>query len=346
MYTYSEVTVDVNTPNILLTFYRIHGMFALVFNILGVVLIMKNPRIVRLYRGFMLNMQILSLLADAQTTLLMQPVYIFPIIGGYTNGVWWNVFRMSSHLQMGIFLLFLYLQVASIVCAIVTKYHVVSNIGNASNRPLLFWIFVIFYHSCAFLIFGIFCISYLTKEQAFNLVKIKFPNAMNIFRVENVEVYDMEVNKWMIMTTSMIIAMLTSSLLISLYFSIRLLRTLRSKRLVISARSFRGHQIAVTSLMAQATIPFIVIIIPIGTIVYFFVQIVPNSQGISNIMMAIYSFHSSLSTAVMIISTPQYRKMIRRGFKSPTALTSPQMTRVHPLSATTFRLKKLSTPEM
>uniref|UniRef100_A0A1I7UCN5 Serpentine receptor class gamma n=1 Tax=Caenorhabditis tropicalis TaxID=1561998 RepID=A0A1I7UCN5_9PELO len=92
---------------------------------------------------------------------------------------------------------------------------------------------------------------------------------MNIFSIENVEVYDLQVNKWMIVTISLIASMLISSLLISLYFSVRLLRTLRLKRLMISARSFRGHQIAVTSLMAQATIPFIVIVIPIGTIVYF-----------------------------------------------------------------------------
>ncbi|EFO87520.1 hypothetical protein CRE_15830 [Caenorhabditis remanei] len=363
MYTYSDVTVDVNPPTILLKFYTIHGVFALFFNVLGVFLIMKNPRIVKLYRGFMLNMQILSLLADAQTTLLMQPVYIFPIIGGYTNGVWWNIFRMSSHLQMGIFILLLYLQVASIVCAIVTKFHVVSNIGKvgfmksekvsenifqSSKRPLLFWIFVVFYHSCAFLIFGIFCISYLTKREAVDLVKTKFPSAMNVFTLENVEIYDLEVNKWMIGTTSLIASMLVSSLLISLYFSVRLLKKHRSKRLIISVRSFRGHQIAVTSLMAQATIPFIVIIIPIGTIVYFFVRVVPNAQYISNAMMAIYSFHSSLSTTVMIISTPQYRKMIRRGFRSPTAAISPQMTRVVPNSANsaTIRMKKLSTPDL
>ncbi|KAF1757566.1 hypothetical protein GCK72_014022 [Caenorhabditis remanei] len=100
--------------------------------------------------------------------------------------------------------------------------------------------------------------------------------------------------------------------------------------------------------MAQATIPFIVIIIPIGTIVYFFVHVVPNAQYISNAMMAIYSFHASLSTTVMIISTPQYRKMIRRGFRSPTAAISPQMTRVVPNSANsaTIRMKKLSTPDL
>ena len=117
---------------------------------------------------------------------------------------------------------------------------------------------------------------------------------MNVFSLENVEIYDLEVNKWMIGTTSLIASMLVvglifkfpsvkklnfqSSLLISLYFSVRLLKKLRSKRLIISVRSFRGHQIAVTSLMAQATIPFIVIIIPIGTIVYFFVHVVPNAQ--------------------------------------------------------------------
>ncbi|CAL2040368.1 unnamed protein product [Caenorhabditis brenneri] len=98
--------------------------------------------------------------------------------------------------------------------------------------------------------------------------------------------------------------------------------------------------------MAQATIPFIVILIPIGTIVYFFIHVVLNAQEISNTMMAIYSFHSSLSTAVMIISTPQYRKMIKRGFKSPTAVTSPQTTKVFRTSATGLRLKKLSTPRM
>ncbi|EGT36261.1 hypothetical protein CAEBREN_05856 [Caenorhabditis brenneri] len=346
MYSYPEVTVDITSPTVLINFYRIHGTFAFFFNILGVFLIMKNPRIVKLYRGFMLNMQILSLLADAQTTILMQPVYIFPIIGGYTNGVWWNIFRLSSHIQMGIFILLLYLQIASIVCAIVTKYHVVSSIGNASDRPFLFWMFVLLYHSCAFIIFGVYCVSYLTKQEAFDVIKTKFPNAMNVFVIDSVEVYDLEVNKWMMVTTSLISAMLFSSLLISFYFSVRLLKTLRLKRLCLSARSFRGHQIAVTSLMAQATIPFIVILIPIGTIVYFFIHVVPNAQEISNTMMAIYSFHSSLSTAVMIISTPQYRKMIRRGFKSPTAVTSPQTTKVFRTSATGLRLKKLSTPRM
>ncbi|CAI2351525.1 unnamed protein product [Caenorhabditis sp. 36 PRJEB53466] len=133
METYPEVIVDVNPPERLLTFYRVHGVFALLFNLLGVVLINSNQRIVKLYRVFMINMQVLSLIADAQNTLLMQPVYLFPVVGGYTNGIWWHLFGMSSHFQMGIFILLLYLQVASIVCAIVTKYQIVASIGNVEN---------------------------------------------------------------------------------------------------------------------------------------------------------------------------------------------------------------------
>ncbi|CCM09393.1 Serpentine Receptor, class H [Caenorhabditis elegans] len=291
--------------------------------------------------------QILSLLADAQTTLLMQPVYILPIIGGYTNGLLWQVFRLSSHIQMAMFLLLLYLQVASIVCAIVTKYHVVSNIGKLSDRSILFWIFVIVYHGCAFVITGFFSVSCLARQEEENLIKTKFPNAISVFTLENVAIYDLQVNKWMMITTILFAFMLTSSIVISFYFSVRLLKTLPSKRNTISARSFRGHQIAVTSLMAQATVPFLVLIIPIGTIVYLFVHVLPNAQEISNIMMAVYSFHASLSTFVMIISTPQYRKMIRRGFRAQHPIISTQMTKVGPPSADiSLRLKKLSAPEM
>uniref|UniRef100_A0A8R1I2V3 Uncharacterized protein n=1 Tax=Caenorhabditis japonica TaxID=281687 RepID=A0A8R1I2V3_CAEJA len=167
MDTYPEVTVDINPPSRLLMYYRIHGVFALLFNLLGVFLIYKNPRIVKLYRGFMINMQVFSLIADAQNTLLMQPVYLFPVLAGYTNGILWHVFGVSSHMQMGVFLLLLYLQVAAIVCAIVTKYQVLASIGN------------------------------------------KFPNAVNILTIPSVEVYDLMANKWMLVTSCLIVVMLT-----------------------------------------------------------------------------------------------------------------------------------------
>ncbi|CAI2351523.1 unnamed protein product [Caenorhabditis sp. 36 PRJEB53466] len=176
---------------------------------------------------------------------------------------------------------------------------------------------------------------------------MKFPNALNVLTVASAEVYDMSTNKWMLATTCLISLMLSSSIVISSVFSVALFRTLRKKRSLISARNYISHHIAVTSLMAQAAIPFAVIIIPIGTIVCSIIKVFPNAQNISNAMMAIYSFHSTLSTAVMIVSTPQYRKLIGRGFRSSTALATPQLTKIAPLQPiNNYRSKKLSEPQL
>lgn len=58
MSSYPEVTVDVVRPDKLLIFYRLHGGFAVLFNLLGIFLIFKNPKIVPLYRMMMINMQV------------------------------------------------------------------------------------------------------------------------------------------------------------------------------------------------------------------------------------------------------------------------------------------------
>ncbi|CAI5448950.1 unnamed protein product [Caenorhabditis angaria] len=168
----------------------------------------------------------------------MQPILLFPILAGYTNGILWTRFKMSSHLQMN------------------------------------------------------------------------FPSSLNILSLENVDMYDMNINPWFMYTVITIVIMLSISSISSITVSFRMFKILNKKRRILSEKNFKNHRNSIISLLTQATLPMLVVIIPMAVLNYFFIRVTPNSQTISNLMMLIYSFHSSLSTLVMILSDSNYRKLI------------------------------------
>ncbi|CAO4366575.1 unnamed protein product [Caenorhabditis nigoni] len=78
--------VDFSEPHWLIWYFHVIGVISLNFDVFSVYLILFKSNQVDSFRFFLLNFQIACMFTDIHITFLMQPVPLYPLMGGYALG--------------------------------------------------------------------------------------------------------------------------------------------------------------------------------------------------------------------------------------------------------------------
>ncbi|CAI5452173.1 unnamed protein product [Caenorhabditis angaria] len=301
--------ISFEPPQILLYFYYFIGTISLFLNAFGIYLTIFKGIQMDTFKYYLLVFQILCMIIDFHITFLMQPVGLFPLVAGTSNGILSSFFDITTHWQMSITNLLITAQTGSMAVCFIRKHQAIAQIDrkNIISRHLFFVICLskVFW---SFATFFIFLQAGMTKTEQFEYI---FSNSEAMIYYENFEnlknfaIYKVET------ITEIALGMIIINGLISVITTIwatnQMFIMLRKNRTRISQASYLKHKSALLSLFAQFITSSVCIIPPV-IITITVVTKMKYSQELSHYLLAIFSSHSTINILVMIVTFPAYRK--------------------------------------
>ncbi|EGT55470.1 CBN-RIC-4 protein [Caenorhabditis brenneri] len=246
------------------------GVISLVINCFGIYLICYHHGMMDDYRYYLLYFQTVLLLFDFYFSILMVPIPLFPIVGGYSIGLLYQIFGISTHIQM-IFTLWCVgntntcifislLKRHQVVAAMEQKYSAIASWMAEIPGIAVYDIDISLNPSFFFLTFGIMF------------------GTITLF------------SSYAILYTQLYI----------------MLKSIKSK---ISIKTFKKHSIAVVSTIMQNLVFVLFFVSPIFllAVVIYSGQ---DASAVCIIMVGVISFHSSVNTLVMCFTFPSFRHAI------------------------------------
>ncbi|CAR99468.1 Protein CBG26945 [Caenorhabditis briggsae] len=126
----------------------------------------------------------------------MKPIPIFPVIGGYTTGLLFNSFGVSSHIQMTIQILLMGIQACVIFCSFLRKHQSIVTIDKKFElEKLTDWGIIVFVHIEMLIFTLLFYSARVSKEDQKAYIRKNIPNLEEeLSKCPSLEIYDREVN--------------------------------------------------------------------------------------------------------------------------------------------------------
>uniref|UniRef100_A0A8R1HZQ4 Uncharacterized protein n=2 Tax=Caenorhabditis japonica TaxID=281687 RepID=A0A8R1HZQ4_CAEJA len=287
--------------------FNIAGCIDFCANSLLIYLILFKSATMHNFRFYMLYFQASTFLVDIYLTLLMKPIPIFPVIGGYTIGLLSTVFHVSSHIQMTVILVLMSVQVVAIWCSFLRKHQTIVSIdGRKVLGTKTYWSLIVLPHFGVITGSLMFYFSNISKEEQIQFIRNNIPQlGSQLAQLPCLQIYD-RVGK-PIVIYSLLVLLFQETFFFTCVFvlAIDIFTTLRNNHVTVSSGNMGKHRAMFRSLFAQ----FIVLLfcfLPscVGIIILIFD--IPYIQEVSGALLCIYSIHSFLGCIVMIFTYQPY----------------------------------------
>nr|pir hypothetical protein F59E11.3 - Caenorhabditis elegans [Caenorhabditis elegans] len=195
-------------------------------------------------------LKIFCAIGDLHLSVFMQPIGLFPITAGYSNGLLGQVLSVRVDIQM-VFPYFTSLQVNSLNVCFLKKYRTIGDMSARLQLPVVVYKLSVFVlSSYPFLFSGAFFLSGILREEQFEIIKKEYPFYEKQFRsLKNFQLYIM--NFWM--SVYFFLAMfgcIQSGVTIGVSV-LQMVRTLHEVKALISKTTWKKHKIAVRNLALQ-----------------------------------------------------------------------------------------------
>ncbi|KAF1753641.1 hypothetical protein GCK72_020198 [Caenorhabditis remanei] len=206
--------------------------------------------------------------------------YLPDIIGGYTTGIMFNVFGVSSHIQMTIQIFLMGIQEVAIFSAFLRKHQSIVTINRRLElKKFVYWGLIVFFHfiMSSFVIF--FYFGSITKEQQNSYIKKNLPNLEQVLATfPSLEIYDREVNSLVIVSFGLMILFITLLFVGISVLSFQIFSTLKRHKKTTSNRNINQHRAIFQAIFAQFSVISFCFIPPIFVVILLILE-VPNTQG-------------------------------------------------------------------
>ncbi|CAB02830.2 G_PROTEIN_RECEP_F1_2 domain-containing protein [Caenorhabditis elegans] len=304
-----DLNIDFEVPNFLIHHYYASGSISVLLNGLVIYLLIFHNGKIGSFKFYLLSFQISCVLLDLHVTMLMQPVGLLPICAGYSNGILSKVFKLHSHILMTLFVFFLSLQINTLIICFLRKHKAIMNLRSTSSVPN--WIYHVLLGMIVFLIWSLtFTLSMSSEsyEKQLEMLDIFHPLVSTKFRnLPEFQYYYL--NTWMLIFFTLTIFETMKSFLMVSGTVTQMYRALKEVECQLSSQTLAKHKSALRSLIAQfATTP--VAILPGGMIACTVIFPTEYSQKISWCCMMVMTTHSTLNSLVVILTYPEFRKIV------------------------------------
>ncbi|CAI2347153.1 unnamed protein product [Caenorhabditis sp. 36 PRJEB53466] len=305
------LVLNFSTPTWLVNYYHFIGVTSFVLNSATICLILTKSTKIDNFRYFLLFFQILCTITDFHLTFLMQPMPLFPLISGFCTGFLAKYLDVWSHFLMAFMISLIVSQVACLGHCFVKKHQTIAKIINRHIVPEKVYISSVTVSVCVpIFCYFVFCAAGMNRSDQLDYVEANFPEYLGGFEsLPNFAIYTL--NFWFLLLACVCFCGGVFGALLFTMTTLDMFRMLRGAQRKVSAASFRRHQSAVKSLLAQFATSSLCLIPP-----FFFVIVIiakpESAQTIVQVLLAIFTLHSTVNAVVLIVTTPPYRNFLLR----------------------------------
>ncbi|CAO4366762.1 unnamed protein product [Caenorhabditis nigoni] len=258
---------------------------------------------------FILLLLIACFLTDVHLTLLMQPVPLYPMFGGFIVGVLAEWFDMSVHFSMMGVVFIVIIQLELLNICFERKHQAIANTLRTHILPV--WFRMPCYFACVACPLGCsiwFHTVRLSKDEQWDLIKRDWPQYISKF--QNLTHFDVYEKTWWFVLL-LIITVLGGLFLIFLFvvFILDILRMMVALKLKISASRFQKHKEAIQSLLVQFATSSFCLAPPCCLAVIILLEL-EQAQLLTELCILWFATHSSANTVSLLIFFPPYRNFI------------------------------------
>ncbi|CAI5438183.1 unnamed protein product [Caenorhabditis angaria] len=306
--------ISFELPKWLVKWYLFVGILSIFLNSFGLYLIIWKGSQMDKYRFYLIFFQLLqfcSLAVDIQMNFLMQPIGLFPITGGYANGILAIYFNFSPHILQTITNFMTALQNNALALCFIRKHQTIAKVDMKYVIPNWFYnLIILSMLALSFSVLFLFYSAGISKEEQLEYISQSFPNLLKKFNeLPNFSIYKMSKD---MQTASMFISLNSLfSIILVIYSTYHMSKRLKMIRVKLTVTSFEKHKAAIRSLFWQFIVSFLCIIPPIILSIAVVLQY-ERAQLLAHILNAIFASHSSINVIVMIWTFPTFRKFVLR----------------------------------
>ncbi|CAA16321.2 Serpentine Receptor, class T [Caenorhabditis elegans] len=322
------------------------GVISFFINSFGVYLICYHHGMIDDYRYYLLYFQIILLIFDIYFSILMVPIPLFPVIGGYTIGFLSNFFGISTHYQMVFTLWCIGNTNTCIFISLLKRHQVVAAIEQKNVLPRQMQAFSKMSSNLLPVLGTIaFAFSEPSELQLKIIINEKYSSISTwISAIPGIAIYDIDFHRnpaFFFLTLSIIFGtVILSTSYYILYAQLYIM--LKSIKTRISNRSFKKHSVAVISTIMQNLVFAFFFLFPI-LILSVVILTGKDASGACLVLIGVISFHSSANTLVMCLTFTSFRKAILSFFcnfcQQNQSRTITIVPPVNNLSVTVIRVK-------
>uniref|UniRef100_A0A1I7UGZ3 Serpentine Receptor, class H n=1 Tax=Caenorhabditis tropicalis TaxID=1561998 RepID=A0A1I7UGZ3_9PELO len=230
------------------------------------------------------------------------------MIGGFNTG--WEI--ISSHLSMTIYTFIIAFEIPSMLLCFIFRHNAAEKINQGPpSKMYLEKFFIVLTHLFPFATATAMWKSNLTQEQKYRFVKENWPQCLHWMKLEAFEVYDYKLNPWLAVVGIGAILFVVIVYSYGFTLGIHTMSILQKSRKSMSKQTFKMHRTALFSLLMQLLIPGMVLVGPLLICMTVVITGAIGLQELATDTMFLVGSHSMLSSTVMILTNPRYRKVIR-----------------------------------
>ncbi|CAI5448039.1 unnamed protein product [Caenorhabditis angaria] len=297
--------IDFTVPEYLINYYHTLGILSIIFNSYGLYLVVFKNSKIDTFRYYLLGFQLSCTFSDIFLTFGMQPVLLFPICSGFSNGY------LSSGLS--VCLGSIAAQNKSLCLCFIRKHQAIAKISTTQIIPnLIFKLIVALFIIFPFTIGAYFYLCGLSKDEQYAYITKNYPYYLENFK--NLREFHVGVpNRSLVGFFIYILIGENISVSITIYTTIQMFRILREHRHRLSNENYNKHRNAIISLLVQFAVSSMTILPPIELTISFWMEF-ENIQTYANISIMILSTHSVINIIVTVATFPAYRKATKQLF--------------------------------
>ncbi|EGT44041.1 hypothetical protein CAEBREN_05534 [Caenorhabditis brenneri] len=320
--------------------FDIAGVLDFLSNSIVIYLIFWKSANMKTFRYYLFYFQFCTLILDLYLAFLMKPIPLFPVIGGYTNGILYSLSGVKAHFQMSIQIFLMGIQEAAIACTFLKKHQsIVPVTGKHGLKKSTYWLWISFFHFIVFVIVVMFQFSRIADQQQIDYMRNNFPELEHLLEIHpSLEVYDRVQNPIILYSLLLLLAGILFALFLISALSLDMFLALKRHKFSGSKHNMNQHREIFRSIFAQFAVISLCFLPPLTALLFLILE-VPNTQGTlffkllgsrssdkelsvwSSAMVCTFSFHSFLGALVFILTYPPYRRTVfgccRKKRKSP-----------------------------
>ncbi|CAI2354798.1 unnamed protein product [Caenorhabditis sp. 36 PRJEB53466] len=256
--------ISFSTPQWLLDFYHVITVLSAITNSLAIYLIVFKSGHIDSFKHFLLWFTICCLLSDFFMFFLMQPIPLLPIWGGYINGPFWTVFRVSCHRASMISGFMIGQQFAALTLCFVRKWQAISKIDSTSQVSNAKVVAVIVLTQFLIVIWlMLYCLTGIDRADALEMIKANYPTLLERFlELDDFQLYTANP----ITICFLVFAAASAAVFITIIAvsTLQMLKLLRNLEMHVSSAHVKRHRSAVSSLVAQFLTSSVAVVPPVA----------------------------------------------------------------------------------
>uniref|UniRef100_A0A1I7TXP9 Serpentine receptor class gamma n=1 Tax=Caenorhabditis tropicalis TaxID=1561998 RepID=A0A1I7TXP9_9PELO len=167
-----QLDLSTQLPKVASYLFDVAGIVDFLTNSLVIYLILWKSSNMKTFRFYLLYFQLTTAVMDFYLAFLMKPIPVFPVIGGYTEGILYRFFGLSAHYQMTIQVFLMSVQEVSILCAFLRKHQSIVPITKTKEwKKTYYWGLIVMAHSITLVVVILYLFSNVTREQQLEYIQ-------------------------------------------------------------------------------------------------------------------------------------------------------------------------------